>query len=217
MASNKTRGALQVTSPEFSLFELNDVLRRIREELDELQGLRGRAEIFDKLKVATAPTADDDAVRRGDTIIILGTGISVFAVGDIFYASATDVLTLLNIGAANTLLASTGTAPSWTAAIAPTTVQIGGGATVTKILTATAALNFPNTLAQTSSDLTIAVTGAADANVVLLGVPSAAVEANSSYSAWVDSAGSVTVRFSNYSAGALNPASGTFRVVVVQF
>lgn len=292
MTTNKTRGALQVYSSEYHAFELNAVLQRIREELDSLQGLRGRAEIFDNLKVATAPVNADDAVRKSDTIVVLGTGISVFAVGDLLYASQTDTLSRLAIGAANQLLRSTGTLPEWVADItvgvltatsaslttalppgsggtglasytigdllyasaaatlarlaavatgrvlasagvgaAPAwsatpsltsltlsgALTVGGGAAVTKILSASATLDFPNTLAQTSSDLTITVTGAADGDAVILGVPNAAVMANSSYSAWVSAADTVTVRFLNSGVLARDPASATFRVAVVQF
>lgn len=79
----------------------------------------------------------------------------------------------------------------------------------------TAVLNFPNTLAQTSSDLTVAVVGAKLGDAVALGVPNAAVNANSSYSAWVSAADQVTVRFNNYSAAAIDPASATFKVGVI--
>jgi hypothetical protein len=83
--------------------------------------------------------------------------------------------------------------------------------------TTTAALNFGNTLAQTSADLTISLTGASEGDVVQLAVPSAAVNADSNYTAWVSSADTITVRFNNYSVGAINPASGTFRVAVTKF
>jgi hypothetical protein len=87
---------------------------------------------------------------------------------------------------------------------------------IARVLTGSAALNFPNTLAQTSSDLTITVTGAADGDSVSLGVPNAAVNANSCYTAWVSAANTVTVRFNNYSALAINPASATFKATVVK-
>lgn len=89
--------------------------------------------------------------------------------------------------------------------------------TLAKTLTATAALNFPNTLTLTSSDLTIALTGAADGDVVSLGVPIAAQNANSCYTAFVSAANTVTVRFNNYSALAIDPASGTFRVSITKY
>lgn len=89
--------------------------------------------------------------------------------------------------------------------------------TVPVFLSASATLDFASTSAQSSSDLTITVTGAALSDVVSLGVPNGSVNANSSFSAWVSAADTVTVRFNNYSAGAIDPASGTFRVSVQQF
>ena len=88
--------------------------------------------------------------------------------------------------------------------------------TVNHGLTGSATLDFGSTNAQLSTDLTITVTGAADGDVVSLGVPNAAVNANTSYSAWVSAANTVTVRFNNYSSGTVNPASGTFKVFVTK-
>jgi len=61
------------------------------------------------------------------------------------------------------------------------------------------------------------VTGAADGDAVSLGVPNAAVNANSSFTAWVSAANTVTVRFNNYSSSSIDPASGTFRVSVIKY
>jgi hypothetical protein len=88
--------------------------------------------------------------------------------------------------------------------------------TVNHGLTGSATLNFPSTTTLLSADLTITVTGAADGDVVSLGVPNAAVNANTSYSAWVSSANTVTVRFNNYSSGTVDPASGLFKVFVTK-
>lgn len=96
----------------------------------------------------------------------------------------------------------------------PARLQVAGGATITAVLSATATLDFPDTAAGTSSDLTIAVTGATVGSAVTLGCP-AAPEANTNYIAWVSAADTVTVRFNNYSAGSVNPDSGSFRVIVV--
>lgn len=87
---------------------------------------------------------------------------------------------------------------------------------VMKSLVGSAALDFGNTAAQNSADLTITVTGAADGEEVILGVPNAAVNANSNYTAWVSAANTVTVRFNNYSAIAIDPASATFKVSVIK-
>jgi len=88
---------------------------------------------------------------------------------------------------------------------------------LTKTLTATATLDFTSTSAQNSSDLTITVTGATDGDVVNIGVPNGSTLTNSSYSAWVSAANTVTVRFNNYSSGSQDPASGTFRVSVIKY
>jgi len=84
-------------------------------------------------------------------------------------------------------------------------------------LTGSATLDFGSTAAQTSSDLTITVTGAADGDIVSLGVSNASVNANTNYTAWVSAANTVTVRFNNYSSAAVDPASGTFKVFVTKF
>lgn len=97
-------------------------------------------------------------------------------------------------------------------------VKVGGGTAVTKILSATATLDFPSTIAQTQSDLTVTVTGAAVGDVVALGVPNGSVTAkNESYFGWVSAADTVTVRFNNAGLTSDDPASGTFRVMVTQF
>lgn len=86
---------------------------------------------------------------------------------------------------------------------------------VARILTGSATLNFGSTAAGASTDLTITVTGAADGDAVMLGVPNGSTVANGVFSAWVSAADTVTVRFSNNDLlTALDPASGTFKVSV---
>lgn len=89
--------------------------------------------------------------------------------------------------------------------------------TLAKTLTTTVTLNFGNTLTNTSSDITVALTGAALNDVVIIGVPNGAVNNNSCYTAWVSSANNVRVRFNNYSSASINPASGTFRITVLKY
>lgn len=81
-------------------------------------------------------------------------------------------------------------------------------------LIGSATLNFPSTLTQQSSDLTITVTGAADGDPVMIGVPNAALTAGAVYWAWVSSANTVTIRFYNSNSGSQDPASATFKVTV---
>lgn len=90
------------------------------------------------------------------------------------------------------------------------------GTTINRVLSATAALDFPNTPAHSSSDLNVAVSNAAPGDVVALGTPADAALANSSFTAWVSATGVVTVRFNNYSTARLDPPPGAFRVLVTQ-
>lgn len=87
-----------------------------------------------------------------------------------------------------------------------------------KTLTGTAILDFPNTAAGTSSDLTIAVAGAADGDPVSVGVPASSVVGNGCFTSWVSAPGTVTVRFTNNDlALPFDPAPGNFRVSVIKY
>jgi hypothetical protein len=82
-------------------------------------------------------------------------------------------------------------------------------------LTGSATLDFPNTGHGNSADLTFTLTGAAEGDVVALGIPNASIVANASYIAWVSATDTITVRFNNYaSSGSSDPASGTFKIKV---
>lgn len=82
-------------------------------------------------------------------------------------------------------------------------------------LTASATLDFPSTSAQTSRNLTITVTGAELNDFVTLGSPNQS-DANMCYTSYVSASNTVTVRFNNYSSGAVDPASATFKVLVTK-
>lgn len=92
---------------------------------------------------------------------------------------------------------------------------VGEGSPVTTILSGSATLDFPGTPKQRSNDLAIAVAGAHVGDAVSLGLP-ASVPDYSCFTAWVSSAGTVTVRFNNYSSGSINPAAGIFRATIVR-
>lgn len=85
--------------------------------------------------------------------------------------------------------------------------------TMAKTLAGSATLDFPSTNAQTSSELTVTVAGAASGDVVNIGVP-ATTNANSCFTARVSATNTVTVKFNNYSASPIDPASGAYKVVV---
>lgn len=90
------------------------------------------------------------------------------------------------------------------------------GSLVAHVLSATATLDFGSVAAQSFADLTITVTGAATGDCVSLGVPTASVTAGIVYSAWVSATNTVTVRAHNYTAGPLDPASGSFKAAIVR-
>jgi hypothetical protein len=96
-------------------------------------------------------------------------------------------------------------------------LTIGSGTAVTKILSTTNSLDFPNTAAQSSSDLPITLTNAALGDAVFLGVPTSAIFSGTAYTAWVSATNTVTVRFLNSTSAPLNPAAGIFRVAIMQF
>lgn len=102
--------------------------------------------------------------------------------------------------------------------IAASGIKLSGGTAVTKILSATATLDFGSTVAGASTDLTITVTGAAVGDSVAIGAPNASVPAGGVFFGWVSATNTVTVRYANNSLlTTYDPASGTFRATVTQF
>lgn len=89
---------------------------------------------------------------------------------------------------------------------------------VSQVLIGSATLDFPNTAALNTSDLTITVTGAAVSDPVSFGIDNASIPASGNigfYMAWVSSANTVTVRFLNANGlTGIDPASGTFKLSV---
>ena len=90
----------------------------------------------------------------------------------------------------------------------------GSGATITKILTASASLNFPSISAASQADLTITVTGAAVGDEVCMSLP-AAPAAGLVFNAFVSATDTVTIRASNITASPIDPAAASFGVIVI--
>ena len=87
-----------------------------------------------------------------------------------------------------------------------------------QVLKASATLDFPSTSNHENSDLTLTVTGAVVGDPVTVSPATAAISNNSCYTAWVSATDTVTVRFNHYgTAGSIDPASGTFKVVVHKY
>lgn len=90
--------------------------------------------------------------------------------------------------------------------------------TLAKTLTNTATLDFGSTAAGAATDLTITVTGATDGDPCSCGPIAASVPNNGSFTCWVSSTNTVTVRFTNNDlTNAKDPASGTFRASVIHY
>jgi hypothetical protein len=90
----------------------------------------------------------------------------------------------------------------------------GEGATITKILSGSASLNFPSIGAGAQSSLTITVTGATVGNAVVLALP-ATPAAGLAFDAFVSAPNTVTVRASNVSANPVDAAAATYGVIVL--
>lgn len=97
--------------------------------------------------------------------------------------------------------------------INPLTGTVTPGASITKIRTASASLNFPSITNATQADLTITVTGAAVGDEVVMALP-AAPAAGIVFNAFVSATDTVTVRASNISASPVNPDAATYSVIV---
>ena len=95
--------------------------------------------------------------------------------------------------------------------------SVGGGTGIKKILSATAALDFPLIAAQSSATLTVAVTGAAINDVVAVGLPSNGINAALVTNAFVSAADTVTVRVFNVSAVGVDPGNLAFRITVFNY
>lgn len=97
-------------------------------------------------------------------------------------------------------------------------ITLGAGTKITKVLSATATLDFGSITANSYADLTITVTGAAVGDTVAIGFPNGSILADLVWSAWVSATNTITVRVANNSSTtARDPASGTFRATVTQF
>ena len=100
---------------------------------------------------------------------------------------------------------------------APTNLTVGSGTPITKVLSASATLDFPSIAAQTCDEsLTITVTGAATGNVVSLGPPSG-FENGLSATGYVSASNTVKVRLCNVTSGSIDPASASWRAMVTAF
>jgi hypothetical protein len=83
--------------------------------------------------------------------------------------------------------------------------------------TATANLTFGSIAAGASATQTVSVSGAAVGDGVVIGLPAAGLTAGLIPSAWVSAAGSVTLRITNTTGGAITPAAADYRLTAIRF
>jgi len=172
----------------------------------------------------TLPTLSFSHGTGAATVILSGgTVVSVVPVRSGSYVTA-PTITVTGIGTGAAITANLKALPNGLTIFNTTTnqyevrdsVNARWNALITG-LKGSAILDFGSTAAGASTDLTITVTGAADGDVVSLGVPNASVTATGRYFAWVSASNTVTVRFSpTILVGSEDPASGTFKVTVTK-
>lgn len=117
-----------------------------------------------------------------------------------------DASTLATSGSNSITLTSTG----------PTNVTLPTSGILVSAISASGTLDFVSVNAGGSDISTITVTGAADGDAVSLGVPSTLAGAGGIYTAWVSAPDIVTVKFSNTTGVAIDPASATFNIKVLK-
>jgi hypothetical protein len=78
-------------------------------------------------------------------------------------------------------------------------------------------LTFGSIAAGASATQTVSVTGAAVGDGVVIGLPAAGLTAGLIPTAWVSAAGSITLRITNTTSGAITPAAATYRLTAIRF
>lgn len=102
------------------------------------------------------------------------------------------------------------------------TVSVGGGAAIAKVLTGTGSVDFTALAAGTCETFNVTVTGAANGDSVALGIPAAAW-ATTEYATiqgFVSASNIVTVKrcnLTNATTALSDPAAVTIRATVIQF
>ena len=105
----------------------------------------------------------------------------------------------------------------------PAAISVGGGTAVTKIISGTGSLDFTALAARSCEVVNITVTGAADGDVVSLGIPNALANAegatqHTTFTGWVSASNIVSVRRCNLTAATtVDPARATVRAQVTKF
>ena len=95
-------------------------------------------------------------------------------------------------------------------------MSLTAGGRIVDVLYGTATLNFGSIAAQSQAGLSIAVTGARPNDIVAMTIPQNP-SSGVFYEARVGANDQVNIRAFNITAGAIDPASAVFRVMVYKF
>lgn len=173
------------------------------------------ADAFETTFAITDPTADRTVTFQDVTGTVYVTGGT-----DVADADVVDALTITGGTVNNSVIGGvTPVAGTFTTLTANTSLTINAGAAITKVISElTAAIDLANALQDTCVTGTDAVAGAALGDTVTVN-PSAddAAWDGGNLTAFVESAGTVKIVYCNNTAGALDPASMTYRLTVIQF
>lgn len=97
-----------------------------------------------------------------------------------------------------------------------TRMSLGGGPTITRILSTTASISWSSLNPQTSAETSIVLAGCSVGDNVMLGFP-ASVASQIAYRPYVNNPGTVAIVAMNYSASTITPTPGTYRATVQGF
>lgn len=182
----------------------------------------GKINVGQDLAFGLVAGGDNGAAQGGDLMLDGGDGVGTDFGGVSFFVRSTSNAIWQNgervmfIGDANVIPASHST-------VGGTLVYSSGselfvrsplGASQISRPQGSATLNFGSIAAGASAALTITVTGAADGDITAHGVPNVSMTAGLVFTSRVSAANTVSIQCYNSTAGAIDPASGTFKATV---
>lgn len=154
------------------------------------------------------------------TVVGTSTGVSNMGGGMTFgFDALGDVVSSVTIIGANSVEMFKAYSPTGitisTKTVFTSSVTVGNGNAIGKIVAGSGTLDFANLAAIGCQDLTLTVSGAVDGDQTFIGVPNGSVpNVNTVFSGFVSAANTVTVRHCSYVVTGSDPASGTFRATV---
>jgi len=188
----------------------------------QIQDAAGTSQLF--IADTTNVRIGIGAISPSSTLHVSGTAI--FKAGTAsttaFQVQSSSTSPALSVDTITNRVGISTSAPSNTLHVVGTTktnslIVGASGGTYLQVVAASSTLSFGSTAANSSTDLTMTVTGAAVGDVVSLGVAPASVPSTGTYFAWISAAGTGTVRFANNSTTAVTPAAGVFTVTATRF